>query len=266
MKTSIKLVLLYFAFQTAGAILAMFGGVVYLMVTQQPVSVEALQNHSLAPALFLGIVLMAFYLWKAGYISKEKVTWSPISASYLMFSVVFYAAFLFLIEFILSLMPWLPDLMEQSFADLQSNWLGIACITLLGPILEELLFRGAITKALLQTYNPGKAIILSALIFGIFHINPAQVVSAGLIGVVLAWIYYKTASLIPCILLHVLNNSLSVFLSTKYPEMEYFSESLGSVQYAIVLAVALGICIGIYWIMDKIQIPYPWKKEQTEIK
>lgn len=265
MGTAIKLVLLYLACQILGGILTMFGGVIYLLVTSQPVSMEALQAMSLAPTLLLGMLLMVLYLWKAGYISKEKVTWSPVSAKYLALSVAFYAGFLILVEFLLSLMPWLPDLLKQNFEQLQSNWLGILCITLLGPILEELLFRGAITKALLQKYSPVKAIILSALVFGIFHINPAQVVSATLIGVVLAWIYYKTASLIPCIVLHVLNNSLSVFLSIKYPEMEYLSESFSSIQYAVVIAVATALCMGVYMLMNKIQVPYRWQKEHPNI-
>ena len=44
------------------------------------------------------------------------------------------------------------------------------------PIVDKmdkvLLFRGAITRALLQQYNPTKAILISALLFGVFHINP----------------------------------------------------------------------------------------------
>ena len=46
--------------------------------------------------------------------------------------------------------------------------LGILAIAIIGPVLVELLFRGAITKALLQQYSPTKAILLSALLFGVF--------------------------------------------------------------------------------------------------
>ena len=97
-------------------------------------------------------------------------------------------------------------------------------VFMLGPILEELLFRGAVTKVLLKKYNPLTAILISGLIFGIFHMNPAQVVGATLIGFILAWIYYKTHSLIPCILIHIMNNSLSVYLALKFPDVEYSSE------------------------------------------
>ena len=73
------------------------------------------------------------------------------------------------------------------------------------------------------------------------HLNPAQIVSASLMGFLLAWIYWRTRSLIPCILIHVLNNSLSVYLSLNYPEVETTAELLGNsvLISEAVLALAL---------------------------
>ena len=105
------------------------------------------------------------------------------------------------------------NLLDQTFDIPQSGWLGILCISVLGPVLEELLFRGAITKELLRRYSPAKAILFSGLIFGIFHPNPVQIIGACLIGFLLAWLYYKTRSLMACILIHIMNNGLSVYLS-----------------------------------------------------
>ena len=92
---------------------------------------------------------------------------------------------------------------------------------------------------LLKKYNPVTAILVSGLIFGIFHVNPAQVVGAILIGFVLAWIYYRTHSLIPCILIHIMNNSLSVYLSLKFPDVDSCSELIGENAYLIGLIVAV---------------------------
>ena len=133
---------------------------------------------------------------------------------------------------------------------LQSGWGGILAIAIVGPVLEELLFRGAITHALLQQYNPTKAILISALLFGVFHINPAQILPAFLIGILLAWTYYKTGSLIPCILMHVLNNSLSVYLSIKYPEAENMDDLINGTPYLIVLFGSILLFIGIILTMN----------------
>ena len=144
---------------------------------------------------------------------------------------------IYLIDFLMSHLTFLPDWLSDTFDLLQSGWLGIICVAILGPILEELLFRGAITKVLLKKYNPVVAILISGLIFGIFHMNPAQVVGATLIGFILAWIYYKTHSLIPCILIHIMNNSLSVYLALKFPDVEYSSELIGEKAYLIGLSL-----------------------------
>ena len=93
----------------------------------------------------------------------------------------------FLVSALIGLLDWIPNIMEQSFDILQSGWGGILAIAIIGPVLEEILFRGAITRALLQQYNPTKAILISALLFGVFHINPAQILPAFLIGILLAW-------------------------------------------------------------------------------
>ena len=61
---------------------------------------------------------------------------------------------------------------------------------------------------------------------------------------VLAWTYYKTGSLIPCILMHVLNNSLSVYLSIKYPEAENMDDLINGSPYLVALvgSILLLIC------------------------
>ena len=56
--------------------------------------------------------------------------------------------------------------------------------------------------------------------------------------------YYKTGSLIPCILMHVLNNSLSVYLSIKYPEAENMDDLINGSPYLVALvgSILLLIC------------------------
>ena len=264
MKKSLGFVLVYFGCQILGAIVGMICCVIYLLATKQTLDMENVQSMSLAPALFLGIVFMALFLGLTNHISKEKVTWSPVSPKYLVLAVILYVSFILLIDFLLSHMSWLPNIMEDTFDVLQSGWLGILCIALLGPILEELLFRGAITKELLKKYSPTKAIIFSALIFGIFHINPIQVVSATLIGLVLGWIYYKTASLIPCILLHVVNNSLSVYLNLKFPDVESTADLWGNnTYYYLMLGGAAVIFVVVLLLMKRTTVPYNWKETES---
>jgi len=246
MKTAIKLVLIYFAAQIIAGLAVLIPTTFYNIIKGRPIG--SVTNFDIAITLFLGFIIMGAYLWKEGYISKDKQTWSPVSIAYLFFSALACLASILMIEYLQTQMPVLPNLMESTFDTLQSGWLGILSIAVLGPILEELLFRGAITSALLKKYNPTKAIILSALVFGIFHINPAQIITATLIGLLLGWIYYKTASLIPCILIHILNNSLSVYLSLRYPETEHVRDLFTGNAYFSVMIVAIVVFVGsIFW-------------------
>ena len=86
----------------------------------------------------------------------------------------------------------------------------IIAAVIVAPIGEEIIYRGMITKLLLEEYRPTKAILISALIFGVIHLNPAQIPGAFLLGLLFGWLYYKTRSVIPGIILHFINNAASV--------------------------------------------------------
>ena len=145
----------------------------------------------------------------------------------------------------------MPNWLEGTFSNMEGSWLGIIAIALVGPILEEMLFRGAVTTELLNNYSPKKAVIYSALIFGIFHINPAQVLNAFLLGLLLAWLFYKTHSLIPGILIHILNNSLSIYFTRTYPEADTLADIMGTTPYFLCLALAVLLVVVSIWQLDK---------------
>ena len=252
MKTAIKLVLIDLVIaQIVAPVLIMIPCTIYLLVTTGNLDKAVLTQTIMIPAQLAGQIMMGIYLWKAGYISTKKETWSLVSAPYLLGSAVAILTSGFVVSSLMSLLDWIPNIMEQSFDILQSGWGGLLAIAIVGPVLEELLFRGALTKALLQQYNPTKASLISALLFGAFHINPAQILPAFLIGILLAWTYYKTGSLIPCIFMHILNNSLSVYLSIKYPEAENMDDLISGTPYLIILIGAIVILAGVIPYMQR---------------
>jgi len=144
----------------------------------------------------------------------------------------------------------MPEYIEKLFAMLTRRdiWTFLT-VGITGPILEEVLFRGIILDGFLNRYKPGKAIFWSALLFGLFHMNPWQFIPAFLIGFLLGYIYMKTRSLIPVITIHIINNSFSYLMVYIFGEdvqsyRDIFPES-GS--YLMLLGVALLIfivCLG----------------------
>lgn len=100
----------------------------------------------------------------------------------------------------------------EDFSDMTHNPIGIITICLIGPIAEEMLLRGVVLRKMMRwNINPWYPIIISSLLFGFIHINPAQIPGAILCGILMAWITYRTKSLIPAIIIHVVNNSLCLF-------------------------------------------------------
>lgn len=85
-------------------------------------------------------------------------------------------------------------------------------VIIIGPIIEELIFRKILLGKLLEKFSnrPIKAIVYSALIFGIVHLNIIQGVAAFGGGIILGLIYYYTKSIKATIFAHILNNFLII--------------------------------------------------------
>lgn len=241
MKRAIVLVGVYFLMQLVSSILCMAAltGMDFVRHQTFNIDVMSLSTAAIVPSLILGFVLMAVFLWRKGYL-KDARLWNITTFAFLGWSILLGMSLIFLIDILMSLLN-VPDFLETSFDVIESGWIGILAVAIIGPVLEEMLFRGAITKELLKQYEPSKAILISGLIFGIFHLNPAQIFPAMLIGFVLAWLYWRTGSLIPGILIHIVNNSLSCYLSITYPDTSDITELLGTgIVAGVLLAVALG--------------------------
>ena len=88
-------------------------------------------------------------------------------------------------------------------------------VAIVPAICEEILFRGVILTHLLP-YGRTVAIIGSGLLFGLMHGNPLQLFYTSLLGVVLGYVYLKTRSIAVCMVLHFVNNSISVLQSALY--------------------------------------------------
>ena len=103
----------------------------------------------------------------------------------------------------------LPDYTEQEIVNLEHNPIGILMLCIIAPIAEEYLFRGLMMRKMLRwNISPWYAIIGSSIMFGLIHLNPAQIPGPIILGIVMAWMCYRTRSLIPGIIIHITNNTL----------------------------------------------------------
>ena len=200
MLTTIKLIIYYFGYQLGFSAVAML--VSRFIAPMDPVMTTSV-------AMVASTVVMMWHLLHFEYVDLKRDKYKEVSRQVLLVSTVFVFAAMYVLNLLIEQVG-IPNTMEDTFIEMSRNPLGLLSIALLTPILEEMLFRGAIEGRLLRMWqNPWGAIIVSSLVFGVVHMNPAQIPFAFLLGVMFGWLYYRTGSLLPGIIGHVLNNSVA---------------------------------------------------------
>ena len=179
-----------------------------------------------------------------------KTKWTPLTRGYLLSKP--WGTLLWVVLFALGTIIPLSFLYEQLGIEMDENtqqiftslmkepW-GYVAVGILAPLAEEVVFRGAILRTLLgimSKKNHWVAILISAAIFGVVHANLAQFVNALLMGLLLGWMYYRTGSLVPGILLHWVNNTMAYVLTNIMPQsdgklIDLFHGDEKTVYYAV---------------------------------
>lgn len=141
------------------------------------------------------------------------------------------------------------SMMENLLAPLNQGNIFIALLTvgIIAPFTEEFMFRGVIFKTLNKNISILWTIIIQALFFGIFHGNLIQGTYATLLGLVFGYITYKTKSLWPSIIMHMINNSiatLSPYILKNVPD-------LTSILIGFVVFGAIGLITSLYFVKKK---------------
>ena len=135
--------------------------------------------------------------------------------------------------------PAIPMGLEFSTAKEYLVMLGLVAV--LPGICEECLFRGAI-QGVLERRGQWFAILLSAALFGLFHLDPWRMLPAAFLGCVFGWLTVKTQSILPAITAHFGNNatalSVGFFLEDEQTLYRWVLPSLAVIFVATVFAVS----------------------------
>jgi membrane protease YdiL (CAAX protease family) len=99
----------------------------------------------------------------------------------------------------------------------------------LAPLGEEIFFRGFFFQALRGRYGWVKAMLISAAVFAIFHLQLVALIPTFLLGCVLALAYQRSNSIWPGIILHFLVNGLALCLTTFVMEQPWFPGLTGAI-------------------------------------
>ncbi len=203
-------------------------------------------------------------VWVYGLVSNKpiirtcrlKKKLSPIQVLILPLIAVFsILAFLPIAEGFVMLVELITGKPVVSNINIGTEWwqiiLSIFFIAVLPAIGEEILFRGAVARGLKRkSYVFG--ILMSAFLFSIFHGSAAQTVHQFLIGIVFAYVYFVSGSLLASMVVHFCNNALAIAfdsIMTQAINPEVGASLSGGALAGIYVAMSIVGIIGLYFLM-----------------
>lgn len=117
--------------------------------------------------------------------------------------------------------------LKDSFQQLESTFapfyegnflLSLISISIFVPLIEEIMFRGLIQSELRKHMSVAPAVLIQAILFGLYHMNLIQLIITVLMGIFLGFLTVWTKSILGAIIIHSVNNAFSFFLAWFEPE------------------------------------------------
>ena len=196
------------------------------------------------PILLVLSVILFLFIKRNNLTEKYGFCKADIAASKMLFYIP--------VSILLTANMWYGFRVNMSLLETILYILSMLCV----GFLEELILRGLLFNAMLKN-GKNSAIIVSSVTFGVGHIinlingsgaellpNLLQVVYAIAVGFMFMMIYYRTKSLLPCIITHGVFNALSAFanetgLTSKEQIISCILITLISGAYALYIALEI---------------------------
>ena len=217
-------------------------------------------------AMVLSGIAMIWHLIHFKYVKFNLKSFSEVSGKTIGLSIPLIVAGMLFFNLCNEFLD-LTDNLQNEFLGMSRNVFGILSITVMAPLVEELLFRGAIQGHLLRKgIKPLYAILISSALFGIIHMNPGQVPFAFAIGLIFGWLCYRTGSLVPGIIGHFINNTIGCIQMATMSKEEFNTKTiewLGEGPTYALLVVSLAIMIGMFLYLKKHLPEAPSYKEEV---
>lgn len=213
-------------------------------------------GYVLMQLAFVGVVFIMGALRKYDAIAVSRLRPSTNWKQYLLLPLIA----IFTIMAFLPLANWFVELViltgyhGQSismpiFDNVGVYFLALLVMAVFPAFGEELLCRGILQTGL-NTRGVGFGVLMSAFLFSFMHASPLQTVHQFGIGIVIALVYILSGSLVPCIVLHFLNNFITLTISAYIPEIDNIMVTLGNWNYltgtASVIVGLFGLAILLY--------------------
>lgn len=152
--------------------------------------------------------------WKTvGVQSFAPKHWKPIIVWTIVLIVVSVVLVIIMSEFGVGTDNSKTDSLQAQLT-LLNFFIGFISAAVISPIYEEIFYRGFLYRFFSSRFGIGAGMLLSASIFTLVHIPTFNTLPVNFVsGLIFAWIYEKTGSVLPCILMHGLFNGIAIILT-----------------------------------------------------
>ena len=200
--------------------------------------------------MLTGFVLMTVVYFCKHYVElsfgriESRMVWPAVGMSVLIASAyVLVMVSVFTLIDLDHLFPKEIGSMEKSGEHLFSGIAGLLYGCIFCPVLEEIGLRGILLGGLLKSRcRPWLAILITAVVFALLHGWGVHLVTSFVFALIVGWLYWRTGSIILCMIDHVVNNSLS-FIELNGP---------GQVVTLLILVGSLMLlALGLWWFAKK---------------
>lgn len=180
-------------------------------------------------------------------------TWTFVGIAAVLFVVI--QPVIWYLGYLNSLVP-----VPESFSELQQSqyemietflrsdgavWMGLIHIAMVPAVCEEIMFRGYVLRAFEKSWGVWPAILASGVLFGLYHLQLANILPLAALGILLALITWLSGSLLPAIAAHFINNGGAVLLATFYPDLAFadISPETAPPIWMLLLSIVLTISL-----------------------
>ncbi len=220
------------------------GALLYAFFPTDDVSLIVIANSLVQVGSYL-LVIYLFY-WRLAERLDFKLQ-KGVSIVYMIVLAVSLAFFaLVVLTPLIAQLPESPEVTEAFERMSEVPLLALLLIVVIAPVFEEIIFRNIILKGLKNRYNAGLAILISSVLFGAFHLNFQQFISATILGLICGTIYLATDSVLYTILFHALYNTSVLFVSGGLANESGTLETLSPFYGLLALAVG-AISLWLLW-------------------
>jgi membrane protease YdiL (CAAX protease family) len=252
-------------------------------------SAEGLMSGKLSLLYFAQMIVPVLFIWLMGHVKSQNPMEAPVKVDAPHLGKFNWLTLGILLMLVTLSLAWIldpvteffpmPDSFKQMFDNISSSPVDtIVSVAIMAPLFEEFVLRGTIERGLLARKGDSRktaavAILWSAFLFGVIHLNLWQAIPAFVIGCLLGWVYYRTHSIWATIFMHFVNNFSSIALFWAIPAMdadatsrENFKALTGSdMYYWIIVGCGVVITIVGIWLLDKYlpKNPQSFKPKET---